>query len=120
MFIQQTSSRKDIATLVTLIQCATETNQPITLNMTLGVFNDILSYRTQEAIEAYKKQVERIRQDNENGDLATTKEAKAMFPDSVSDATLWRWCKQGLLHKKNIGGKVYYSRIEIANLIKEG
>lgn len=109
----------EVKKLNKLMQVATDNEQPITFNMTLGVFNSIMEYRIQQAIDAYKEQEKRIAKENDNGDLLTTKQAKAMFPHGLSDATLWRWCKQGLLNKKNVGGKVFYSRIEIENLLKE-
>lgn len=36
----------------------------------------------------------------------------------VSPATLWRYAKSKLLTQRHLGGKVYYSRAEITNLLK--
>lgn len=118
MYNTQTSSKKEIAQLVSLMQVAKDNEQPITLNMTLGVFNGILEYRIQEALDAYRQQEERTRKENDNGDLLTTKQAKAMFPNGVSDATLWRYCRSGLLHKKSLGGRVFYSKAEIKKVME--
>lgn len=103
--------------MANLMQVAADNEQPVTISMTLTVFNGIVEYRVQQAIDAYKESQERERRENAQGDLLTPKEAKAML--HVSDATLWRYAtKDGLLTRKQLGGKVYYSRKEIKKLME--
>lgn len=115
MFRQEAKS-KEISQLANLLQAATDNAQPVTLSLTLAAFEGIVGYRVEEALNEYRAQEERSRKENEQGDLIAPKEAKAML--RVSDATLWRYCRQGLLGKKNIGGKVFYSRAELKKLME--
>lgn len=102
--------------LATLLEVAMENEQPITISMGVKEFNEIVSCRVQDALEHYKEEQERIAKENEQGDLITPKETKAML--HVSDATLWRYVKTGLVEKKQVGGKVYYSRKEITKIME--
>jgi len=111
------ATKNDVAQLVSLIQVAAEQQQPITLNVTLDVFKGIMAYQAQAAVEAYQAGMERQRKENEQGDLLTPKETKAML-HGISDATLWRYVQQGIFHKKLIGGKPYYSRKEIQKIVE--
>ncbi|MFC0343116.1 helix-turn-helix domain-containing protein [Epilithonimonas hispanica] len=36
----------------------------------------------------------------------------------ISDSTFYRWCKQGKLHSKKVGGKIYVSKASVDNLLK--
>jgi len=117
MHTQQTSTKKELAAVASLLQVAQESGQPITINLTLPVFNGILEYRIQEALDRYEAEQERIRKEQEQGDLLTPKETKAML-HGISDATLWRYVQQGIFHKKMIGGKPYYSRKEIQKIVE--
>lgn len=117
MYKKTSTNRNEVARLVNLMQAATDNEQPITVNITLQVFNGIMEYRAQQAIDSYKQEQERIAKENEQGDLVTPKEAKAML-HGISDATLWRYVKTGVVEKKQVGGKVYYSRKEIAKLME--
>lgn len=108
--------KEETAKLSNLIQVATENEQPITLNLSLGVFQAILGYQTEQALAAYREEQEREVKERNRSSLVTPMEAKKSL--GVSDATLWRYVKNGLLHKKQVGGKVYYSRNEIDKLME--
>lgn len=110
------ANEKAIEKLANLMQVAMESSQPITLSLSFEVFNGIIEYRQQQAVEAYKEEQERERKANDNGDLVTPKEAKGLL--HISDATLWRYAKDGLLARRQVGGKVYYSRTEISKMLE--
>lgn len=113
----ENSSIKELQRLNNLLQSATENEQSITLNISLSVFNGILDYRVEQALENYKQFQELRAKENEQGDLVTPKEAKAIL--RVSDATLWRYStKDCILTRKQVGGKTYYSRKEIQKIME--
>lgn len=110
------SSGNQVGKMLNLMQAAKDNEQPMTIQMTSEVFLQCLDYSAGLRLDAYKQEQEKEKQLAEKGDEVSPKEAMAMA--HVSPATLWRYAQQGILHKKNVGGKVYYSRAEITNLLK--
>lgn len=108
----------ELTKLNNFLTAAMECQQPV-VNITLSAdtFNAILDYRTQQAVEAYEAEQEQQRKEQDNGDLITPKETKALL-HGISDATLWRYVKSGLVDKKQVGGKVYYSRKQLTKLME--
>jgi hypothetical protein len=53
----------------------------------------------------------------EEKDLLTREEAKDFL--RVSYTSLWNYGKQKLIKPKNIGGRVYYSKTELLNLLND-
>ena len=53
----------------------------------------------------------------EEKDLLTRKEAKDFL--QVSYTSLWNYGRQRLIKPKNIGGRVYYSKTELLNLVND-
>lgn len=99
-----------------LLEVAMKNEQPITISMGAREFCEIVDYRVQDALERYKQELERERQQQDNGDLLKPKEAMAVL--GVTEATLWRYVKSGLVTKRQVGGKVYYSRKELSKLME--
>ena len=56
---------------------------------------------------------ERFAEKKQDG-LISTKKVMEML--GVTDATLWRWDKQGILKKVRIGNRVYYRRSDIMRI----
>lgn len=105
----------NVEKLVSLLEAARENRQPITLGISLDVLGGIVEYCTERALEDYKAEEERKRAENDNGDLLLPREARKLL--RVSDATLWRYVRNGDVHKRMICGKPYYSRREIMGII---
>lgn len=112
-----TVTNNELAKINNYLTAAKDSGQPVNLILSVGVFNAIMDYRTQQAIDAYKEEQERIAKENEQGDLVGSKEAKRLL-HGISDATLWRYVQQGILTKKSVGGKIFYSRSQILKLME--
>lgn len=50
--------------------------------------------------------------------LLNSNEARALFSPKLSASTLDRWVKKGLINKKRLGGKCFYSKSEIQQAAK--
>lgn len=50
--------------------------------------------------------------------LINSTEARKLFYPELSKSTLYRWCKDGLINKKRIGGKVVFLKSEIEEAAK--
>lgn len=114
--ITTTKLKNDIGRFLNTLEVATQNEQPITISMPLEVFKSALDYSVSMRVEALMAAEEERKRENDQGDLVKPKDTKAML--GISDATLWRYAKSGLLPKKNIGGKVYYSRKDITKLMQ--
>lgn len=115
--MMQTTINKGVGRFINLLEVATENQQPISLTLSAGDFLQALDYSATLRLDAYKQEQEKQKQLAEMGDELTPKEAMEML--HISAATLWRYAtKEGLLHRKNIGGKVFYSRAEIAKILE--
>jgi len=77
-----------------------------------------------EANEALVRQVrteaerEQARRDRQAGDHLIQKEDARLMLGGPDPSTLWRWEKVGYLTPVRIGGKVFYRRSDIDQIIK--
>lgn len=72
--------------------------------------------------EAVASEMQRLEKDNlqskkEDKEFLTRKEAKAFL--DVSATTLWSYGKKKLITPRNLGGRVYYSKNELLNLLND-
>lgn len=113
----RTINNKSAGGYTDLLQLAIERKQPINITLSAGDLIQTAEYIAGLRIAAEKERIAAEQELNDNGDDVTQAEAKQML-HGISSATMWRYVQKGLLHKKNIGGKVFYSRTEISKLLE--
>lgn len=70
---------------------------------------DLMSFAKTLAEQTAKEILERY-----DEKMFTREEVCAKF--DVSETTLWRWSKDGIINRKKIGNRIYYSETEIKRL----
>lgn len=108
-------TNNEIGKLYSCIETAAANEQPIMISISAGTLKELMDYYAEQRTSS--KMAEAERQAKEQNDNISPKEAKEIL--HISDATLWRYAKDGVLNRKYVGGKVYYSRSEI-NKFMEG
>ena len=83
-------------------------NSDSRINLTVCI-SDLLLFGETIAAAAVKEVLERHEEK-----MYSIDEVAEKF--NVSDTTLWRWSKQGLITRKKIGNRIYYPETEIRRL----
>lgn len=117
MAMAEFRKENQVGKMLNLMQAAKDNDQPITIQMSSDVFLQALDYSVELRLAAERERQKKEQEQAKQSDVISPKQAMGMI--NVSPATLWRYCKDGLIHKKNIGGRVYYSRKEIQALIND-
>lgn len=107
---------KELHQLNVLFQTAITNEVSIPVSMTSEALNAFIQFREKQAVETFKAQQEQERKASERGDNISSREAKQLL--GITTTTLWRYAKEGLLHKKSVGGRTFYSRREILKLLE--
>lgn len=106
-----------VGRLLNLMEAAKMNEQPITISMPLEVFKSALDYSVKMRLDGILKAQELERKQEEQGDNVSPRDARKIL-GGISAATLWRYAKEGLITRKYVGGKVYYSRKELTEFME--
>lgn len=69
-----------------------------------------------QRIDQLEKKIDELRPASNEDEVISKKEALELL--GVTASTLWRWVKDGKIKETALGGKRYFSRSEIMDLIK--
>lgn len=85
----------------------------------LGLSIDDFQKIIKEAVASEMQRLEKdkLQSKKEDKEFLTRKEAKAFL--DVSATTLWSYGKKKLITPRNLGGRVYYSKNELLNLLND-